>query len=231
MLNIRDALFPRRCPVCDRVIRNRDICTECEAKQHFVDGETCRKCGKKITGKDGIYCYDCRRTQKRFDRGFAVFEYEYIRTSLYRFKYNGRAEYAGYYARVTKEKLGRTLEMIGIEAFIPVPIHRSRLAKRGYNQAGEYARRLSELCSIPVREDIIERPVRTKAQKQLGAGERQKNLKKAFKLHSDGVELNKVCIVDDIYTTGSTINAIATLLKDAGVKEVYFVAIAIGKGM
>ena len=120
---------------------------------------------------------------------------------------------------------------LGIEAFIPVPIHRKRQEARGYNQSYEYAKVLSELTHIPVDSKLILRQINTIPLKKLRPNERQKNLKKAFKLNRNDVKFRRVCIVDDIYTTGATISSIAELLKSAGVTEVYFVAIAIGTGL
>lgn len=232
MISMWDLLFPRRCPICDRAMyKERYICFRCEEEQQFLDGNTCFKCGKRLHDDEDIYCYDCRRHRHMYDRGFAVFEYEYICRSLYRFKYSHRAEYAAYYGEVTAKRLGKALKVHNIEAFVPVPIHRDRYIKRGYNQAEEYAMELSSRTGIPVVNDLIIREKKTKAQKKLNPSEREKNLKKAFKLNSDGVKLQRVCIVDDIYTTGSTIDAMAVLLKKAGVREVYFATIAIGKGL
>lgn len=231
ILRVPNIFFPRRCPICDRTIPgNRLICTGCNPDAGLVRGQTCCKCGKPMRNEDEIYCYDCRKTPKGYERGFAVYEYDYIRSSLYRFKYSKRAEYASFYAKKTHERYGTVLQNLGIEALIPIPVHKSRLRKRGYNQALEYANELSKLTNIPVKNDLLIRAKKTKAQKELTPADRQKNLKKAFKLQSFGVKLQRVCVVDDIYTTGSTVNAVAKLLKQTGIKEVYFITIAIGRG-
>lgn len=231
ILRIPDIFFPRRCPICDRTIPgNRIVCEECDSDTGLVGGHICCKCGKPMDDEDEICCYDCRKAPKQFERGFAVFEYEYIRSSLYRFKYSKRAEYALFYARKTVDMYGTVLAGLKVQALIPIPIHKSRMRKRGYNQAFEYAKELSGLTGIPMRNDLLIRSKRTRAQKELTPADRQKNLKKAFKLRSFGVKLQRVCVVDDIYTTGSTINAVAELLKHGGIKEVYFITIAIGRG-
>lgn len=225
-------LYPRRCAVCDECILDTQlVCPECMSRIGTISGSTCMKCGKKLDDDNRMYCFDCSRKIHWFDRGFAVFEYEAIRRSLYRFKYSGRAEYAAYYAWKTNELLGNTLAKIGVEALIPVPIHSSRMRMRGYNQAQVYAVGLSKLTKIPVIEDWVVRVKKTRPLKELGMSERQKNLKKAFKLRRNDVKLSRVCVIDDIYTTGATIDEISRLLKAAGVAEVYFVTIAIGNGL
>lgn len=228
---ILNLLYPHRCAICDRTVREYErICPACRPKIRLIDGPICMKCGKKVKDEGELYCYDCKRRNFRYDRGFAVFEYDFIKDSLFRFKYGSRAEYAEFYATVTADRYAETLNKLGVEALIPVPVHRRRYNKRGYNQAAEYAEFLSGYTGIPVADKLIERKVNTVPLKKMSAGQRQKNIKKAFKLIQNDVNFKRVCIVDDIYTTGSTVDAIASILKDGGVKEVYFVAIAIGKG-
>lgn len=227
-----NAIYPPRCPICDAVIINGTmVCDKCLDKVQLISGPTCFKCGKPICEDKSIFCFDCRRSHKQYERGFAVFEYNCIKESLYRFKYGSRAEYAKFYAIKTVESLGRVIQDINPQAFVPVPIHKSRYKKRGYNQAYEYAKELSKLTGIPVENNLITREVRTKAQKELNPLQRQKNLKKAFKLNVYGVKLQRVCVIDDIYTTGSTVSTMAMLLKQAGIREVFYISIAIGQGL
>ena len=225
-------LYPRRCPGCDRVIERRAlICGECAQKLHIISRDTCMKCGKPMKDSARKYCRDCSGRLHVYDRGFAVFEYEDIKQSLYRFKYSQRPEYARFYAAATAQKLGGILKKLGIEALVPVPIHKSRYIKRGYNQAYVYARELSDLTGIPVNNSLIMRSVKTTPLKELDPQGRQKNLKGAFKPIKNDVKLSKVCVIDDIYTTGATIDTIAQVLKSGGISEVYFVTIAIGNGL
>ena len=229
---VLDGIYPRRCAICDRAIKGDDgICRWCEPKVEYLEGPLCMKCGKRLQHEGVMFCYDCKRTIKSYERGFAVFEYEYIKDSLYRFKYSGRAEYSRFYAMKAGKRLKEIFERIGVEVFIPVPIHSKRYRRRGYNQAEEFAKELTKVTGIETRSDLVMRNANTVPLKRLSASERQKNLEKAFKLNKNDVKFRKVCIVDDIYTTGATIDSIATLLKKHGVREVYFVTIAIGRGV
>jgi ComF family protein len=117
------------------------------------------------------------------------------------------------------------------DALIPIPIHPSRQKERGYNQAQELSLELSRLFGIPTYSDIVKRVKKTIPQKELNPQERQNNLKKAFNISSDVVKLNKTILIDDIYTTGSTIDAVAAVLKSHGVKEIFFVTLCIGEGI
>lgn len=224
-------IFPKRCAVCDDVITgNAGICPECEKKTRLLTGDVCMICGKKV--EEGVYtCFDCNRKQHYFKRNFAVFVYSDVRESLYRFKYNGRAEYGSYYAKKAYELHGRQLKAIGADAIVPVPLHPSRLRGRGYNQAQEFAQELSRLTGIPVREDLVRRVKPTKALKTLNVSQRQNNLKKAFLFTQNDVKLNTIILVDDIYTTGTTLDAVARECLKGGVSRIYSVTVAVGTGL
>ncbi len=227
-----DALFPRICPVCNEIIPycGLDICPGCEHKLTYVCGKICAKCGKPVDD-DEVYCPDCARGRHVYDEGCAALIYdENMSKSIYRFKYNGKREFASFYGRVIEERLEERIRNWNIDCMIPVPVHKSRLKKRGYNQAALIAKQISKRLDIPVYDDIVIRTHATGAQKELGALERQNNLKKAFKVTRNVVKLESVLIVDDIYTTGATVDAVADCLKGAGVKRVFFVSLCIGRG-
>ena len=227
-----DMIFPRRCPVCDSPLwPGKYICEECRKSLKLLRGPVCFKCGKKLSDSDGEYCTDCLKRRHLFERGRALYEYEGVRKPIYRFKYSGRREYAKFFGDRLAEYLGKEIKEWKIDGIIPVPIHRKRRAKRGYNQSLELAKVLSEKLNIPLYENKVIRAVNTVPMKELGANERQINLKNAFIVHKDDVKLECVLIVDDIYTTGSTIDAMAKVLKAAGTRKVYFVALAVGVGL
>lgn len=153
-----------------------------------------------------------------------------MKESIYRFKDGGRREYAGFYAKESERIFGKWIEQKGIQAIIPIPIHKKRRRKRGYNQAEAYAKELGKLTGIPVDTKTLFRILDTIPQKMLNDKERKKNLKKALKIGRDGVQWKKVLLVDDIYTTGSTVDAAAEVLKEVGIESVYVLSITIGKG-
>ena len=113
---------------------------------------------------------------------------------------------------------------------IPVPIHRERLLKRGYNQAEELAVRLSSMSGIPVERRAVLRIKNTKAQKELNDVERKKNLAQAFSIVKGYSPPRRILLVDDIYTTGSTIDTLALLLKKNGAQSVYFACVCVSPG-
>lgn len=241
-IKIKDALvnmaFPRRCPVCDEIVPTGDglICSCCRTKPQYITEPRCRRCGKQLMGEQGqnspgLFCRDCMQRKHVYDYGYALYDYQSMRKSIYRFKYGKRCEYADFYAKDICEKLSDEICMMGADSIIPVPVHASRLRSRGYNQAELVAAELSRFTGIPMDKKLVKRVRKTVPQKELTIQERQNNLKKAFHISANVVKLNKVILVDDIYTTGSTFDAIAMELKRRGVKSVYFIALCIGEGM
>lgn len=226
-------MYPRRCPVCDEPVRVKErlICEECKNAFVRVPPPRCCKCGKHVDAAENhMFCFDCARTPRRYERGFALYEYASVHDSIHMFKNRGRPEYADYYALVMAEVLGDKIKAMGADAIVPIPLHPSKLRKRGYNQAALLARRLGELCKIPVREDVLLRVQKTTVQKHLSHTERQNNMKKAFHIGENDVKLNNIILIDDVYTTGNTIDAAAEVLLRAGVKKVFFITLAIGHG-
>lgn len=226
-------LFPRRCPVCDEPVKpwNALVCRECAPKFACVKPPRCLKCGKHIGDSGKEYCDDCASHKHFYDSGCALFSYRSVSASIARFKYRGRREYATYYASCMADALGSFIRACRAEALVPVPLHKSKLKVRGYNQAQVLAEALSALTGIPVRADLIERVEKTAPMKDLSAAERQNNLKRAFKIRRNDVKLNIIIIIDDIYTTGSTIDAMSREFRKAGVERIYFITLAIGSGI
>ncbi len=236
-----DFFYPRRCPVCDspvntielsggRLRKGALIHPECHKKIKYVRWATCLKCGKPMErGDDREYCDDCTKRRHYYKRGFSVFIYRTVSGSIYRFKYLGRQEYAAFYGEATRKLLGEKLKKLGIDAIVPVPMYRDKQRKRGYNQAERYARAVSRELEIPMYPNLIERVKDTVPMKELDVSRRRNNLKKAFNIAQNDVKFKCVLIIDDIYTTGSTIDEIARVFRMAGVRDVYFLTLSIGQ--
>ena len=231
---LSDLVFPRRCPVCDGVLSARDgqqlICSTCIPKIKYIKSPRCYKCGKQLDEEETEYCLDCRSKEHAFERGLALYDYLSVRLSMYRFKYSGRREYAGFFGRDMAEHFGDYFKKTGIDAIVPVPMYEAKKRTRGYNQAEVLADSLGKELGIPVMKDLVKRTRNTRPMKMLSPVERAANLKNAFIIGQFDVKLRKILVVDDIYTTGCTTDAVANVLKAAGVLEVYFAALSIGEG-
>lgn len=230
-----DFVYPRRCPVCGDILRRAKewgyVCPECRRLLSYVEPPVCLKCGKHIDNEEQEYCDDCRSVPKHFIRGYPVFVYDGApRDSVIAFKYKNKREFADFYAEEIVRKYGDALKALDAEGIVPVPIHRSRFRRRGYNQAELLARGISKRLKLPCYSRELYRVEKTHVQKTLNDKERQKNLKNAFKRKRNGVKLNRIILVDDIYTTGATIEACTKVLLNTGVEQVYYVSICIGQG-
>lgn len=235
---ILQIIFPKTCPICEEILqKEQEICESCRKKLEYIREPKCKKCGKPFETDDEEqtireYCADCGKGRHSYDSGMAVFRYgEDIRESISRFKYHNRRTYADFYGQEMARKYGQKIKTLGIQVLIPVPISKRKMVRRGYNQAGLIAKVLGETLNIPVDSEILIRDRDTTPQKELSNEERRKNLNNAFKMMRSAVKYKKVLLVDDIYTTGSTIDACAETLKRSGAGEIYFISLSIGAGI
>lgn len=227
-----DYLYPLRCPICDNIVKplGDRICRGCVDKLRYVAEPRCMKCGKQLQDEGRKVCYDCETADHMYDRGLTLYEYVSVRESIYRFKYEGRREYAGFYGEQVAKYLGDKILAWRPDALVPVPLFRAKERKRGYNQAALIAGAIGKQLGIAVEDGLIHRVRNTTPQKELSNIERQNNLEKAFIIARNDVKLYTIIIIDDIYTTGSTIDAISAEFRRYGIQKIYYVALASGSG-
>ena len=225
-----DFLYPENisCILCNCSISKNttySMCKDCFSNINFIlDG--CIKCGKPIINYsleeqsiDG--CSYCLNKSFYFDKVISCVEYtEISKKIVFGLKYNNKTYLSKYIATIMKEKLD--LENIKFDYILFVPLHKKRLRQRGFNQAEKIAMDLSKIVDIPT-VDNISRKYNTKRLYKLGKEERINELKNAFMIKDNRIDLkNKnVLLVDDIFTTGSTVNEISKVLKINGVNKVF----------
>ncbi len=236
---ILDAVYPRRCPICSEILvsRERKICGICSEELPLLMEPRCKKCSKPVLAHEQEYCFDCVKQQHHYTKGFACFPYnDKLKKSLSEFKYHAKREYAEFYVDSMVRSLGEWIYKTNAEVLIPVPLHKNKYKQRGFNQAQLLAEGLSKALSIPADTKLLVRTVDTIPQKKLDNKERMRNLEMAFSISTNGERseeffpYKRVILVDDIYTTGSTIEACTKVLQRAGCLEVFFVAVCIGSG-
>lgn len=225
-------LYPPRCPICDEVLApGAQICPACQKKITRMKEPVCKRCGKQLDDMCREYCLDCSRKTHRYTQGKAVFVYQgEIRQSMYRFKYANRREYADFYAKEAAELYRKWITDHDIEVIVPIPMYAGKQRRRGYNQAEVFARALGRELDIPVDAGLVRRVRNTTPQKELNDKERKANLKNAFQLSCNIVKYKKILLVDDIYTTGSTMDAVAEVLQSGENTRIYYICISIGSG-
>lgn len=236
---IVDFIYPRRCPVCGDIVlpRGAKICPTCKEKLIYINEPRCKKCSKAILNEEQEYCFDCTKKQFSYVKGFSLFEYDKgMQHSMSEFKFHSKKEYADFYIEELITRYGTWIQSIQPCALIPVPIHVEKRRQRGYNQAELLAQGLGKALDIKVLNDVLIREKNTTPQKLLDDKERVKNLKHAFAISNkyksmkEEFSLQRVLLIDDIYTTGTTIDVCTKALQGEGIREVYFMTVCIGKG-
>ncbi len=227
-------IFPRRCPVCGGIVlpRGELICPDCVKKLSPVKQPFCKCCGKEVESDRFEYCFDCSRHPKSFRQNFALLNYnDAAKRSMAAVKYKNKREYLDFYSQAACRRFGRQILRAKPDVIVPVPVHASRLRSRGFNQAQVLAEKIGRNLGIAVCPEGLKRIRRTLPQKELDSAQRLHNLQKAFGPGSlpDGTET--VLLVDDIYTTGSTLEACTRILLSMGVKAVYGLTICVGRGV
>ncbi len=209
----------------------RGCCAECDASLPWVRELACMKCGKPIGDEGQEYCWDCRVQRHFFDRGVAAFSYtDVMRHSVLQMKMQNRRDHIPFYAEAMAMTLARRLPSWRPEVILPVPMHARKRRVRGYNQSELLAREIGRLTGIPVESRLLRctRPVR--AQKELGREERLRNLRGSIAVCKPFPGYSRVLLVDDVYTTGSTMDEISRVLREQGVRHIFFVVLCTGKG-
>lgn len=209
-------LLPGLCAVCRRPSGlQRDLCEQC--LQSFVRiARPCPSCALPLPAGVAVHspCGACMVRERRFSRTVAAFAYaEPVSTLIAGFKYRAGLPQG----RVLGDLLLRDLqrEYAGAprpELLVPVPLHRTRLRERGFNQALVLARQLGAAMQIPVAADALARPRPAPAQQGLSAAQRKENLRGAFECHADLGAYRAIALVDDVVTTMSTMREIARVL-------------------
>ena len=222
--NILSLFYPRLCAACGDALQQNEscICLDCMLhlpetqfhKEHFNPLRSVFDGRVPVEEVSALMSYKkANRTQK----------------ILHNLKYKGQKEIGAVLGEYFGGQLITEERWRGIQYILPIPLHPKKQRKRGYNQAALLARRLSEKTSFPVAEDLLVRSRDTKAMRGMTAAERQINLKRTFHVYGNGVRLKSIMLIDDIYTTGATIDACAGALLEAGAEEVSFLALAIGE--
>lgn len=227
-------LLPTSCSYCNSSVGDSGIpffCTECWSDFSVMTGPLCPHCGRPFDSPEALQdspnhrCLECRREPPVFDQALSAGHFEGpLREAIHQFKYRP--------CRSLGAPLGRWLADCiippnGIDLIIPVPLHRSRLRQRGFNQSLLLAYALSSRFGIPLCYDNLIRTRPTKPQVELSGAERIRNVAGAFEL-SDRADVHgrSVLLVDDVFTTGATMNECARVLREAEAAHVSVLTVA-----
>ncbi|MCL1983687.1 MAG: ComF family protein [Clostridiales bacterium] len=234
-----ELLFPSNiyCISCGSIIdssRAYSLCDSCMRLFHWANGRTCEKCGKIIQESyPHEACSDCREHNHYFKKGYSCVQYGiYERDLLLAFKYGGKTYIGEKIADAMADRL--RAENIEVDFTTAVPMHGKKKEKRGFNQAEIIASRLAPKLPAPYAGRVLVRTGNTVAMSRLSAEERRMNMENAFSMARGAEKMvagKKVLLVDDIYTTGSTVDACSRVLLAAGAAEVRVITFAAGANL
>lgn len=234
-----DWLYPPRCRACADRIHGRDgeyFCPTCRGEIQLVAHPLCNSCGRPYPDASGDdhTCGVCLRRPPRFTaaRAWACYPREELtehplRQVVQKYKYGRKVSLGKPLGRLLARGCQPFLEEIQTDLIVPVPLHSKRLRWRGFNQSVLLARQIGRLYGVPMDPFVLVRERETGAQTQLSEEERRRNVRGAFALEPGKSVADKtILLVDDVYTSGATVNECSLTLKRGGAKDVYVLTLA-----
>jgi ComF family protein len=221
---LRRLLAPR-CVVCD-LDDGDPLCDGCARDYFSADAQRCASCALRLppSALAGDRCGRCLREPPHFDASFALADYAPpLDRMIAALKFGGRLPLADAFGTLLTRAAQPLLREA--DAICPVPLAFERHAERGFNQAHEIARRLAAACGKPLRADILLRTRHTAAQMDLALAERRRNVRGAFVARGELAKMS-IVVIDDVMTTGATLDEIAAALKRAGAARVTNLVVA-----
>lgn len=217
-----DLFFPQCCVGCGK--EGDLICRFCRQSLLPITPPVCPRCGRPQPG--GILCPSCVDGQAEIDGIRSPFKFDGVmRQAIHELKYRNIRALAVPLANLLKDYL--ITNPVPGEVLVPVPLHRNRLRERGYNQSSLLARELSHLTDLPLVENCLTRWQETPPQARTASvSERQSNVASAFTCADESLRGKQVLLIDDVATSGATLNACARSLKSAGAASVWGLVMA-----
>lgn len=227
-----DLALPPRCHVCRQTMTGTDplhICPGCLEALPFITSPLCTVCGIPFNGAGEDHpCGDCLTDPPPFHAARAALRYDTAcRDLIHAFKYDGRSHLRRPLGLLAARSLAPFAAGFGADLLVPVPLHTTRLRSRGFNQAVLLAEILSHEWQTPLNRQAMVRTRRTTPQMELDRNQRLHNLHGAFNVTDlRAVAGKRIMVVDDVFTTGSTLAECAKVLKSAGATDVAAVTVA-----
>ena len=208
---ILSLIFPKLCMLCnsDTPSEDQEFCVECLLNMPYTNHFKVKEnlAAQKFWG---------RIEYEHVGSLLNFYTYSDIRWMMHRLKYEGRKDIGYVLGLMAGKRMLKSNYFKDIDIIVPVPLHPRKRSKRGYNQASYFGRGISEIIDVPMREDVIKKEVYTKSQTKMSRMARIKNVFHSFTLiDKNGIQGRHILIVDDVLTTGATIEACAYKLREA----------------
>lgn len=219
---LADVLLPSCCALCGDVC-GKVICSPCHA-QYVVGRQRCVCCANPLEDAGSALCGSCLSDTPAFDATIAAADYTAPLDQLVlQLKFGARLALAPMFAQLLRDAVLAQSALTLPELLCPVPLGPARLVERGFNQALEIARPLAASLGVPLQAKLAQRVADTRAQSGVAPGERKRNIRGAFAVAPEMADLvtgRHIGVVDDVMTSGSTLNELAATLKQAGASRV-----------
>ena len=223
---IFNIFFPQTCFSCKKEVLSDGLCSECWQKLHFLDQPACKRCYFQFDFKieDNLLCGKCAGKDFYCDTIRSPLRYDvYSKAVILQFKNLNAMHMKNFFGDI----LSKMAMEVEIDIIVPVPLHFLRWIWRGYNQSAILATEVGKRISKDVANDLLIRNRFTKSQGKFRKAQREKNIQNAFSLNKKYDVLNKnILLIDDVCTTGSTLEECAKVLKKFGAKQVHCLTIA-----
>jgi ComF family protein len=230
-----DLLYPKRCLACKNKLSGASIdglvCVSCWSQIKKNTPPFCHSCGRRLEKKDFAksICADCRKNSFHFDRAFSPCSYTgIIKELIHEFKYNGKDHLgqtlSGLMVEFIKEY---SLPMGDLDLIVPLPMHKTRLREKEFNQAEVLAEALGRAFARDIAGNVLGRSRLSRTQTELSVSERFSNVRESFRvLNPGGIRGKNILLVDDVLTTGATSSEAARAMKEAGAGIVFVLTLA-----
>ena len=224
-----DLLYPPCCAACGEVLvfgKDEPVCGTCAALLPAAPERACAMCGRENRAANDI-CGDCAGEEYAFARCFTLYPYtEEVSRMILRYKAGGHAAAAKGIARLLHERFPAEA-LPPVDTILPVPGHAHKTRERGYSQTALIAMGYAALCGVRYDGETLYAARETRKQSSLNAEERRANVRGAYAVRNPAAVAGKVVLVlDDVFTTGATMDACARVVMEAGARAVYCMAVA-----
>jgi len=229
-----DIVYPRACVVCKKQLKEAGcidnfVCLECWEKIKRNSPPFCHRCGRHLEKPTRNICPDCVRKQLHFDRAFSPCVYEgVIKELIHAFKYQGKDYLGATLSRLMVEFIeDYNVPMVLLDLIVPIPLHKTRLREREFNQAGILSNHIAQRFNKNLMPDNLKRLRNTQTQTELERDLRLLNVKDSFTVtKSQEIKGKNILLIDDVLTTGATSSEAAYALKNAGANIVFVLILA-----
>ncbi len=228
-----DFIFPPNCLLCKKLFfssQKIELCENCINNFNFFNNSPkCRKCGIVFNSPvtTDHLCSRCFKEKIFFDKARAIGVFDgALRKAVHLLKYSPRPRIAASLGRLMAQQGKEIMDIKGYDWIIPVPLHEIRLRQRGFNQALLLARQVGKTWGVPVKAEYLKRALQTETQTTMLRQSRYRNVRNAFNCTAEYGGEKNILIIDDVFTTGATVNECARVLKKHGAKRVEVLTLA-----